>query len=330
MPLIHGGTPSDISANIREMRNSGYPQRRAVAAALRTADQYGKSRAAGGSAGAPNVPTYQTAAPAVNSAGFVPVPQGGNFGLDQNTGALTPQTQAMLQQFAMRGLPNGPTPPPPVAAPPSLFADPNAGISFSGGAGDPGGKRGGRVGRFASGGVPTSAEMAPWYTRSEARAADHPSGLIHTSGPGRTDNVPLSVAAGSHVIPADVVAGLGEGNTLAGAHALGTAMRGGPGGIKLPSGPHRNTIPKPPAMSHLASGGEPHWEGHSIKVARGGAAKGVKCIVAGGEWIMSPHEVEATKHQGKHGHEAVDAWIVERRKLDVKKLRKLRPPVGMK
>jgi hypothetical protein len=37
MPLKKGKSRATISANIREMMQSGYPQRRAVAAALRTA-----------------------------------------------------------------------------------------------------------------------------------------------------------------------------------------------------------------------------------------------------------------------------------------------------
>ncbi len=39
MPLRKGSSQETISENIREMRKSGYPQRRAVAAAMRTARQ---------------------------------------------------------------------------------------------------------------------------------------------------------------------------------------------------------------------------------------------------------------------------------------------------
>lgn len=319
MPLIHGSSRADVSSNIREMISSGHPRKSAVAAALRTADQYAK-RAAGGSAGAPQVPTYKTADSGILPSGLMPTPQVGGYSLDQN-GALSPQTQQLLQSFAMRGLA---PPPSPVAAPVTATPSgpppppPDASTTNNSGA-----RRGGRL---ANGGAPPST---PWFTRSEAHSMDHmpsihPSGLVHGMGPGRTDTVPLSVAAGSHVIPADVVAGLGQGNTLAGAHALGMAMKEGPGGISLPSGPHRATIPRVP---HLANGGEPQFEGHAIKLAKGGVPGGVKCIVAGGEWIMSPDEVQRVKHAGKASHEAIDHWILERRKADVKKLKSLPGPV---
>lgn len=328
MPLAHGNSRSVISRNVSEMVRAGHPQRQAVAAALRTAYAYHK-RAAGGSAPPPAAPTYATAAPNINAQGYVPVSQPADnpYQLDTRTGALTPQAQQALQQFAMRGLPGGPNgiPPPPVAAAaPTGLGGPTPPppgsesiIQNSGGAM----RRGGRL---ADGGDP----MVGYEQRHAMHSGlnTHPSGLVHTAGPGRTDNVPMTVAPGSHVIPADVVAGLGQGNTLAGAHALGMSMQGGPGGIKLPNGPHKNTIPAAPRPARFADGG-PVYEGHAIKVARGGAANGVKCVVAGGEWVMSPHEVEATTHKGKSRHAAVDAWILERRAADVKKLKSLPPPV---
>jgi hypothetical protein len=42
------------------------------------------------------------------------------------------------------------------------------------------------------------------------------SGPIHSSVAGRTDHLPMHVASGSYVIPADIISALGEGNSMAG------------------------------------------------------------------------------------------------------------------
>lgn len=41
MPLAKGTSPKTISSNVREMMNSGYPQKQAVAASLNQARQSG-------------------------------------------------------------------------------------------------------------------------------------------------------------------------------------------------------------------------------------------------------------------------------------------------
>jgi hypothetical protein len=339
MPLEKSGSRAAIGRNIQEMEKKNHPRRQAIAAALATADRYAKRRAAGGSTGAPSAavaptaPTYATSPSGVLSSGLMPVPQVGSYGMDLNTGALTQPTQAALQTYAQRGLPITGTPsanPSPAPVDPGQAAIDAFNQMFSQNGGGTQ-HRGGRIG-YAQGGVPTSSEMAPWYVRSAARGMDAPSGLIHTAGAGRTDNVPMSVAAGSHVIPADVMSGLGQGNTLAGAHAMSMALSSGPGGISLPRGPSHSTIPRPPAAigQHFASGGDPEFEGHSIRIAKGSVPPehgGVKCIVAGGEWILSPDEVQRVTYQGKKGHDAVDAWILDRRREIVKKTKALPGPV---
>lgn len=409
MPLIQSPSRSAISSNIRDMLASGHSHAQSVAAALHTADRYGKHRAAGGSSGlptnlpagyggpgapanpnappgwspgppsalpiaspsqttsmgakAPTAPLYQVPTGPTQgmlSSGLMKVPQVGDYTMDLNTGALSPHTQQMLASYAMRGLPPAggypaapapaapanatanPNPDPAlapyIAALQSAGADPNSIAHFQAAQNTPyvanptsggGMKRGGRL---ASGGVPSSSEMAPWYARSEAHAMDHPSGLVHSFGPGRTDTVPLSVAAGSHVIPSDIVSGLGEGNSLAGAHAMSVAMKTGPGGISLPSGPHRPlALPRMPRMTHMARGGDPQFEGHAIKIAKGNVPEhmgGVRCIVAGGEFIFGPDDVRRVlPYKGKTGHEAIDQWILDRRAKDVKKIKSLPGPV---
>ena len=41
-------------------------------------------------------------------------------------------------------------------------------------------------------------------------------GAIHSSVAGRTDHLPMHVASGSYVIPADIISAMGEGNSMAG------------------------------------------------------------------------------------------------------------------
>lgn len=56
------------------------------------------------------------------------------------------------------------------------------------------------------------------------------SGPIHSSVSGRTDHLPMTVASGSYVIPADIVSAGGEGSTLAGFKILRRTFGGAPYG----------------------------------------------------------------------------------------------------
>jgi ADP-ribose pyrophosphatase YjhB (NUDIX family) len=56
------------------------------------------------------------------------------------------------------------------------------------------------------------------------------SGPIHSSVAGRTDHLPIHVHSGSYVIPADIVSGMGEGNTIAGFKHLRRMFGGMPRG----------------------------------------------------------------------------------------------------
>jgi len=116
-------------------------------------------------------------------------------------------------------------------------------------------------------------------------------------------------------------------------------MKTGPGGLRLPTAPHRSSMvphmPAPSAMAslsspHLADGGDPTFEGHALRIARGSCPGGVKCIVASGEYIIPNDEVERIEYKGLKGHPAIDAWILDMRGKTVKTLKNLSPPVGMK
>jgi hypothetical protein len=324
MPLKPGQSRDVVSSNIRELIASGRPRDQAVAIALHAA-----RRAAGGPA-----PTYETPPPQINGQGYVPVFQPGTINLDTSTGALTPQTRHQLEGISQRGLPIGGNSLIPTQ---SLLDQINGALdSFKNSSNDaaaanampgdngnsPGGaqKRGGAVEHRAVGGM-TAPGTEKFY---RAPHIEHPEGLIHSTVPGRTDRIPMSVGSGSYVAPADVVAGLGQGNTNAGAMAMQHAFTTGPQGIKLPSGPHKAPAMHAPAAFHDPASRMP-------KLATGGVAEehgGVPVIVAGGEYLISPATVKRIGGGDlKKGHAILDKWVIDQRKKQVDQIKKLPGPV---
>jgi hypothetical protein len=179
-------------------------------------------------------------------------------------------------------------------------------------------RHGGEVARqhFDMGGMSSSQET-PFWARAEARGEDQ--GLIHAYSPGRTDTMNMEPLAGSYIIPADVISGIGEGNTLAGAAAMDRALSTGPHGIPEPRGEHGRGPPAPPRIEQqrsFAAGGAP------------AAGQGrVPIVVAGGEYVVSPEQVLALgKGDMKRGHDILDAFVLHVRNRTVQNLKKLPPP----
>jgi hypothetical protein len=77
--------------------------------------------------------------------------------------------------------------------------------------------------------MPFSAQ-APWFVRSEARGMV-PHGMLGGSGMGRTDTLPIAVPSGAWIAPADLVSGIGQGNSQAGAAILDRVFHSGPLGM---------------------------------------------------------------------------------------------------
>jgi hypothetical protein len=121
-------------------------------------------------------------------------------------------------------------------------------------------------------------------------------GLVHSPTPGRADSVKSKVRRGSYVMPADIVSTLGEGNTMAGAHALAeTARSHGP-----------------------------------IEYARGGAVDDhdhMDVALSGGEFVFEPEEV-AAMGRGDHarGSAMLDQLVEIARKHAIQTLSALPPP----
>jgi len=164
--------------------------------------------------------------------------------------------------------------------------------------------------------------------RSEERNVMH--GPVLSAVSGRTDAHKTAVPSGSYVIPADIVSGRGQGNTLAGMNVLQRMFKMGPygtgaGGIK--PGRSMPGAMKAPGMQ-------------SIVMARGGGKQrgtvGTPTPVhlAGGELVIPPNKVLETvqrltgrPHSLKQAHEVLDKWVVKERKELRAKLAKLPGPV---
>jgi len=161
---------------------------------------------------------------------------------------------------------------------------------------------------------PPSIAHVPW----RVKAPSNVTGPLIGPTPGRADKLPMSVPNGSHVLPADTVAALGDGNTLAGHHVLknmfphsgGSGMGPFPGGstkIGHPMG-HRGT-----KFGSFADGGAHHEQ--------------VDVNVSHGEFIIHPKDVlRIGRGDIKRGHAILDKFILHVRDHYRKKLGKIPGP----
>ncbi len=119
-------------------------------------------------------------------------------------------------------------------------------------------------------------------------------GPIMSSVPGRTDHHDMDVAAGSYVLPAHVVSGLGQGNTMAGMEKIRTMF------------PDR----------------------HAARLAHGGQVPGsaVPIAAAGGEVVLTPEQIIAKYGNLKRGHQMLDKFCKTYTKKLVKQISKLPGP----
>lgn len=159
--------------------------------------------------------------------------------------------------------------------------------------------------KFAEGGG-----IGPPHT---ARPATNHEGFLHSSVPGRTDKLPVSVKSGSYVLPADHVSALGQNNSLAGNEIVSKMFKLGPYG----------TTPTKLRGSGVSA---PKLNFRSAKFADGGEAEPTDIIAAGGEIVIPPESIIDRFGSLEAGHKALDKWVVDTRKSHIKTLRGLKPP----
>lgn len=189
------------------------------------------------------------------------------------------------------------------------------------------------------------------------------SGYLDSQVAGRTDRLPMSVESDSYVIPADIVSGIGQGNSTAGARMLDEAFKHGPWGTEIGHGGGRRGgmgIPNPPRAAPQEKGqdlgkmvgpiaqglGAMGQQSANIKglnagdlsflignpgMASGGKpkakAKKVAIAAAGGEYIVPSHIVLAIGHgDSKAGHKLLHAMVEKIRHETIKKLKSLPGP----
>lgn len=138
------------------------------------------------------------------------------------------------------------------------------------------------------------------YTRPQPHV-----GEIRSIVAGRTDHLPLDVKPESFVIPADIVSGIGEGNTENGFTVFNRLFN-------LPGG-------SAPAAIHgggRADGGKVPATGNNVPI-----------MAAGGEFVVPPEVVARIgKGSTKRGHKILNDMVIHLRKKLIDKLKKLPGP----
>ena len=187
------------------------------------------------------------------------------------------------------------------------------------------GYRSGGTAQRAPGGGMSMAQAFPSWTRSaesQESSGTGASGYLHGSTPGRADKILTTAPAGAYVIPADVVSGLGEGNSLAGAGVMERIIQTGPHGIKMParSGVSHGPPRAPGLYREAAGGGIDAQPPQQRPVA-----------LSHGEYVVDPHHVIRFGGGNKDaGIKWFDAWVIRQRKKIIAKMKSLPGPVGAK
>lgn len=134
----------------------------------------------------------------------------------------------------------------------------------------------GNISEMVRAGHPQKQAIAAALRTARAHGGKVHDGPIHSSVAGRTDHLPMHVASGSYVIPADIISAMGEGNSMAGFKVAKNIFGGGGGDAK--------GMPDDMAgMPHRASGG---------KISTGNAKADAR-IAAGDQRVINNQKAAA-------------------------------------
>lgn len=186
----------------------------------------------------------------------------------------------------------------------------------------------------------------PYFERQEESAvarSKSPYGFAVGTGSGRNDKNAVTLGSGSYVLPSDIVAGLGDGNSLAGAHVWDQILNSMPFGIQPPKSAGHRGPPAPPHDAALMAGITGAGPQGEKAFAEGGETEGVPIIAADGEILVSPENVARIgsfyapdRERGNHaaimrrGHRILDHFVKHIRGKTIRHLESLPGPVGSK
>jgi hypothetical protein len=160
-------------------------------------------------------------------------------------------------------------------------------------------------------------------------------GMLRSDVPGRTDALNVDVPSGAYVIPADIVAGEGQGNSEAGAQKFQRMFTtAGPLGMKTlkrgrgPMVGHASRIgtTRLPKGAKISATRQTFAAGGSLDDMNEGQPTPIQA--AGGEFIVAPEIVrQIGKGDLKQGHRLLDAFVLYARKQHLRQIKNLKPPV---
>lgn len=171
---------------------------------------------------------------------------------------------------------------------------------------------------------PPAISHVPWRVKASPKVS---MGALVGTSTGRSDKIATNVPNGSHVLPADTLAAMGDGNSMAG---LRHAAKMFPHSARAMT--HAMATPTGSAATTGATQAAGHPFGSRGKkfapFKRGGETDFVPVNLSHGEFVIHPHDVLAIGGgDAKRGHEILDKFIMYIRKRYQKKLSKLPGPV---
>lgn len=185
---------------------------------------------------------------------------------------------------------------------------------------------------FDAGGAMSMSMAEPWFARrGDSIEGFNPTSFYSGTTGGRTDNIHNAVPVGSYIMPADVVSGLGEGNSHAGAAVIDKMFHTNPHGIEGSHITGGRGIGIPSAPRPFNENNQPYAKGGNTKDK-------VHIVTASGEVAVHPdalvakfgHPKRSYRENLDRAHRIMDDFVTHIRKKTINDMKKLRPPVGSK